>query len=64
MSTTANHSTDYEMLLDAFGSEYFIFSRIKNKVALSPRQSQELHQLIDERDHFNILGLVNALRRN
>ncbi len=60
---TAEHPTDYEMLREAFGSEYFICRRIKNKMVLSHPQKQELHKLIDERNHFEILNLVTSIRK-
>lgn len=62
MKATAENATDYEMLREAFGSEYFIFSRIRNKRVLDPDQKQKLHELIDERNHFDILNLVQSIR--
>jgi hypothetical protein len=63
MQETAENITDYEMLREAFGDGYFIFSRIKNKVPLNPLQQEELQNLVEERNHFEILHLVNSLRK-
>ena len=63
MSPVIEFETDYEMLQYTFGEEYFILDRIiKRKIILSQSQKQELEQLIEERNHFDILWFVNLLR--
>ena len=63
MPTLMENLTDYEMLRKAFGNEYFIFRRIKNKMPLDSGQKQQLNKLIDDRNHFEILHLVKSLRK-
>lgn len=56
------HNTDYEMLETAFGKDYFIILQIKNKIFLTQQQKYNLQNLIDERNHLEILWFVNELR--
>lgn len=62
MQAIAEKQTDYEMLREAFGSGYFIFNRIRNKMILDLCQQRKLHELIEDRNHFEILSLVRSLR--
>ena len=54
--------TDYEILEQAFGSGYFVLFRMKNKILLSEKQKAILSGMIEERNHFEILFFINALR--
>ena len=58
------NDTDYKILENNFGNEYFILKRIKiHKTILSSQQKEELNKLVHERDHFDILRFVNKLRK-
>ncbi|HEY4798839.1 MAG TPA: hypothetical protein VII99_07170 [Bacteroidia bacterium] len=54
-------TTDYKMLRQAFGEKYFILNFIKNCLAISGVREEYLRQLIEERDHFDILHYVRRL---
>ena len=57
------YDSDYEMLQHAFGNDYFICQRIKTKISLTQSQKIALIELIDERNHFEILAFVTKLRK-
>ena len=63
ISSEVEKQTDYEVLQNYFGDWYFVLHRItKNKITLSKQQMQFLEALIDDRDHYDIVGFVNKLR--
>ncbi len=61
--TEIGKQTDYEVLQNYFGEEYFVLQQItKNKIVLSPQQIQFLETLIGDRNHYDIVEFVNKLR--